>query len=128
MIKSLIIAFFLFSYSAYSQNIAGNYFPIEFKCKINLKIDANNHFIFNLDKKEIKGILKTSKEDNEIYIDFIDGISGMIEGDTISIQNSGNSINTYLHFKECDEKYIHLVKKNNVNKLKKDENCPNKKK
>lgn len=38
----------------------------------------------------------------------------MYDNDTIYIQNSGNSINPYLHFKECDEKFIHLAKNNNI--------------
>ncbi|PIF46644.1 hypothetical protein CLU96_3682 [Chryseobacterium sp. 52] len=128
MIKTLIILFFLFFHSAYSQNIIkGDYSTIDSKCKLNLKIAANNYFVFDSGKKKVKGILKISKEDNILYIDFINGIGGMLQNDTISIQNSGNTVNEYTHFKECDEKYIHLVKKNNV-RVMKDRYCNKKNK
>lgn len=39
------------------------------------------------------------------------GIDGMLKNDTITIQNSGNSMNSYTKFLECGYKYIHLVRK-----------------
>lgn len=63
-------------------------------------------------------MVKILKENSTTYLDF-GNISSMYDNDTIYIQNSGNSINQYLHFKNCDEKYIHLVKKNNIKEIKK---------
>lgn len=112
MIKPFIFFIFFTSHFAFSQDIVGNYSPVESKCKLNLKINDDNSFTFNVGKVKNKGFLKVSKESNVTYLDFTDGISGMYTNDTISIQNSGNSMNKYTHFKECNEKYIHLIKKN----------------
>jgi len=38
------------------------------------------------------------------------GISGVIAGNEITIQNTGNAMNYYVKFAGCDEKYIRLVK------------------
>ncbi|MGE8528458.1 tetratricopeptide repeat protein [Chryseobacterium rhizosphaerae] len=112
MIRSFIFLIFFISHFAYSQNIIGVYSSVEPKCKLNLKIAHDNGFIFSIGKiKKYKGTVKISKEDTVTYLDFNDGIAAMYSNDTISIQNSGNSMNQYTHFKECDEMYIHLVKK-----------------
>ncbi|WP_053326801.1 hypothetical protein [Chryseobacterium gallinarum] len=115
MIKAFIALFLLAFHFTYSQNIVGNYSCSESKCKLSLKIESNNHFSFNTSKnKRIKGIVKLSKEDHVTYLDFGNGISAMFDKDTISIQNSGNSMNPFVRFKECNEMYIHLVKKNEL--------------
>ena len=110
MIKYLSIFSFLISHTAFSQNITGDYAPTESKCNIKLKIDTNNHYDITINnKKKYDGKVKISKEDGTTYLNF-DIVSGIFDKDTIYIQNSGNSINPYWHFKECDEKYIHFVK------------------
>ncbi|MGE8555570.1 MAG: hypothetical protein ACN6OB_16745 [Chryseobacterium jejuense] len=87
---------------------------MESKCRIHLKIDKNNHFTFTIKKKKkIQGVTKLSKEDEVFYLDFGEGIGGMFNNDTIYMQNSGNTLNPYHHFKECDEMNIHWVKKQN---------------
>ncbi|GEJ46083.1 MULTISPECIES: hypothetical protein [unclassified Chryseobacterium] len=112
MIKSISILFVLVPYLLFSQSISGSYFSAGSKCKISLKIDAMNHFVFSSKKdKKIQGTVKVVKENEVTYLDFRDDIGGVFSNDTISIQNSGNSGNLYLHFKACDEKYIHLFKK-----------------
>lgn len=112
IIKSIFLLFLLFPYFLHSQSMSGDYFSYGSKCKISLKVDSMKHFVFNVKKgKKIKGIVRVDKENNATYLYFLDGISGLFSNDTISIQNSGNSRNPYWHFKECDEKYIHLVKK-----------------
>lgn len=116
MIRLIIILCFLNSDFFYSQNINGVYTPIESKCKLDLKITKNNRFTFDTGKGKFTGLLSLSKEKNIIYIDFSDGIAGLYVNDTISIQNSGNSLNSYNHFKDCDEKFIHLVKKEHGSK------------
>ncbi len=53
------------SHFAYSQNIIGVYSSVEPKCKLNLKIDHDNSFIFSIGKiKKYKGAVKISKEDS----------------------------------------------------------------
>lgn len=122
MTKYLILVFFLIYVVGFSQNIEGNYYALESKCDIKLNIKSKNLFIFIVNKKKKQsGTFKIYKEDKITYFDF-DDISSVYKKDTISIQNSGNSINEYWHFKECDEKYIHLVKKK-IEKKYKIENC-----
>ncbi len=38
------------------------------------------------------------------------GIEGMLDDNEITIQNSGNAMNSYLKLQDCDEKYIHFKK------------------
>ncbi len=112
IIQSIILLFLLFPYFLHSQSISGDYFSYGSKCKIFLKVDSMKHFVFNVKKdKKIQGIVRIDQENNATYLYFFNGIGGLFSNDTISIQNSGNSGNPYWHFKECDEKYIHLVKK-----------------
>ncbi|WP_155845760.1 hypothetical protein [Chryseobacterium gregarium] len=109
-----LFLFLMYSFT-YSQSISGTYIPTEPKCKINLKIDPGNHFIFEIGKgKKIEGVVKLFKEDKTTYLDFNSNISAMFDNDTIYIQNSGNSINPYVRFEKCNEMYIHLAKKSDV--------------
>ncbi|PQA97811.1 hypothetical protein B0A69_00285 [Chryseobacterium shigense] len=113
MKKKLIILFIflLIANFSYSQHISGNYLSFASKCKIYLKIDNNNSFVSELGKgKKIEGIVKLFKEDKNTYLDFSGNISAMFNNDTISIQNSGNSKNPYVHFKECNCLFIWLKK------------------
>ncbi|OBW47373.1 hypothetical protein AB671_00496 [Chryseobacterium sp. BGARF1] len=117
MTKFLIFFLFFAFICVFSQKISGEYYPIESKCKLYLKIDCKNNFVFStIGNKKIKGTVKVLKEDDVTYLDF-DNLSSMFANDTIYIQNSGNSINPYLHFKECDEKFIHLVKRKKERKI-----------
>lgn len=94
-----------------SQKIAGNYFPAEPKCRVSLKINQKNEYTFRADLKlKLKGKVKVSKEDQVTYLTF-GHIGSMYHQDTISIQNYGNAMNDYIHFEECDAKYIHFVRK-----------------
>ena len=47
-----------------------------------------------------------SEEDLELPKD----IQGVLYKDEITIQNSGNAMNYYVKFGECDLMYIHLIK------------------
>lgn len=110
--KLVLLLFLAVPFSMQAQNIAGSYFPVESKCLLQLKIDENNHFTFTVKKKKkIQGVTKLSKEDQVVYLNFTEGIGGMFSNDTIYMQNSGNAMNPYHHFKECDEMYIHWAKK-----------------
>lgn len=112
MTKLLFLHFILLPFILYSQNVAGTYYSINDKCKIIITL-SNNSYNLNLGTKLIKkGKYKLTQENRVTYLDF-DEISSMYSNDTIYIQNSGNSNNEYLHFKECDEKFIYLIKKYN---------------
>ncbi len=64
----------------------------------------------------MEGIVKISKEDEGLYLNF-DHIGVSFDNDTIYMQNSGNAMNPYIHFKECDDMYIHLAKKINLENM-----------
>jgi len=117
MTKILILFLIFLNILIFSQNIVGNYYPIESKCRLYLNIKPKNEFVlYSSNKIKMKGIIKISKEDNTTYLDF-ENFSSMYDNDTIYIQNSGNAMNPYWHFKECDEKFIHLAKKNNLRSI-----------
>lgn len=105
MTKILLISNVLLPLFIYSQNIEGTYYSTNDKCKISITL-SNNSYNLNLGTKLIKkGKYKLTQENKVTYLDF-DEISSMYSNDTIYIQNSGKSNNEYLHFKECDEKFI----------------------
>lgn len=88
MKKKLIIlpTFLLITNFTYCQHISGNYLSFASKCKIYLKIDNSNRFVFELGKgKKIEGIVKLFREDKTTYLDFSGNISAMFNIDTISI-------------------------------------------
>jgi len=112
MTKLLLISNLLLPLFVYSQNIEGTYYSTNDKCEISITL-RNNSYNLNLGSKQIKkGKYRLSEENKVTYLDF-DEISSMYSNDTIYIQNSGNSNNEYLHFKDCDDKFIYLIKKNN---------------
>nr|WP_315028945.1 hypothetical protein [uncultured Chryseobacterium sp.] len=118
MIRPFIFLIFFISQFIYSQDIMGVYSSVEPKCKLNLTIAQDNRFTFSVGKiKKNKGIVKISQENKVTYLDFSEGISAMYSNDTISMQNSGNSLNQYVHFRECDEMYVHLAKKKSFENL-----------
>lgn len=93
-----------------SQNVSGNYFAVEPKCKMHLKIGLQNNYVLSINNKtKLKGMLKILREGSVTYFDF-GHISSVYALYTVYIQNSGNAMNPYWHFKECDIKYIRLAK------------------
>ena len=44
------------------------------------------------------------------FLELPKDIEGVLYKDEITIQNSGNAMNYYVKFAECDLKYIHLTK------------------
>ena len=130
--KSIIISllFFIFNYSPVTsfpfQKNCANYIQVNdtisgtyilescensrFKIKIN-KID-DKYFYSIYDRKKIisRGKVKIKKENNSTS--FMFGlIGGINEGKNITIQNYGNAMNEFIHFTQCDEKYLTFVKK-----------------
>lgn len=101
------------------------------------KDGAEYSYEFSINGENIKGKATIKKNDNkETYINFEGikwaeyegdisddpekgdttslelpvGIDGLLAGKEITIQNYGNSMNYYVKFAGCDEKYIRLVK------------------
>lgn len=65
------------------------------------------------DKKKVfasgrADILKTDKE-NEFNLS-IGAMGGILKGDTLTIQNYGNSMNQFDHFGQCADKYLNFVR------------------
>lgn len=52
MIKLVTFLFLLITNFVYAQSIVGNYYAIESKCLINLKIDSKNNYSLTLSNKK----------------------------------------------------------------------------
>ena len=90
-------------------------------CSMTMIITAQGdtyHYKIKTSTKVREGRLEVTKMGDEIYFRFI-GLLGVkpktvIEGQYIDkqivIQNDGNTMNKFLNFKECDEKYIEFSK------------------
>ena len=104
----------LVSYSNNSQEIAGVYVLTScensrFKIKIEKKKDEYFFLIFDKNKIISKGKLGKQNEDDTVYLTF-GKIGGIYDTDKIQIQNYGNSMNEYVHFTQCGEKYLTFIK------------------
>jgi len=121
----LLSSFFLFvhvlqkqqslvSYSDANQEIAGIYVLTScensrFKIKIEKKAGEYSFLIFDRNKIISKGKVGKHNEDDTLYLNF-GKIGGIYDTDTIQIQNYGNSMNEYVHFTQCGEKYLAFIK------------------
>ena len=122
MKKILLFFYILLSTQVFGQNqyekLSGNYLSDSETCKINLFIDKKGNYQLKVnDKYKDSGHIHISKEENNLYINF-GIISSFYTKDFIVFQNSGNAMNPYIHFEECDEKFIRLKKNNDANSLK----------
>lgn len=104
----------LVSFSNNDQEIAGIYVLTScensrFKIKIEKK--TNGYFFLIFDKNKIisKGKMGKKNEEDTIYLTF-GKIGGIYNIDKIQIQNYGNSMNEYVHFTQCGEKYLTFIK------------------
>lgn len=89
-------------------------------CNLTITLTKENEtyeYFLTGEHHDQEGIAIIEKTD-AVYITF-DGpvgnhkaktVSGQIEGNTIKIQNYGNSTNEYHFFVDCDEKYLQFVK------------------
>ncbi len=113
-----LILILLFHSLAFGQDqdraLSGNYLYNGKTCKLHLKIEDNKHFTLDVNNEsKFSGVMKIRKEQDTVYLNF-DYIEALYRNDTIVFQNYGNSMNPYIHFEECDEKFIHLVKDKNA--------------
>ena len=54
-------------------------------------------------------LIKISKKEGEFYVQF-KNFQAAYENGTLVIQNYGNSMNQYMHFKDCDIKFLEFEK------------------
>ncbi len=81
-----------------------------FKLVINKKI--KQYFYIILDKKKVIAKGKAKITNNKEYVSIMLGlIGGIFSGKDIQIQNYGNAMNEFIHFTQCDEKYLTFVRK-----------------
>ncbi|PJG84293.1 hypothetical protein [Conservatibacter flavescens] len=119
MKKITFLIIFLSSNTSMSMNFDGYYklsdcdsgrFSIVIK-----KINERSYFnIF--DKKIIikKGWVKFEKNlIRESRVIKLGNIEGELHNKNIVIQNYGNSMNEYIHFTQCDNKYLNFIKQEN---------------
>ncbi len=98
-------------------DISGYYRLPETGCDIALTITKENtefKYYFKGTHLDLEGVALINIEDSVCYITF-DGpigntapktVSGQFKDNAITIQNTGNSINEYHYFKDCEDKYL----------------------
>ena len=92
------------------EKLSGKYLSDSETCKISLFLNKKGNYELKVnDKYKDSGHIHISKEENNLYINF-GIISSLYTEDFIVFQNSGNAMNPYIHFEECDEKFIRLKK------------------
>lgn len=127
---NILLILFLVFISAYGQvnkkinkEYTGTYKSKDFKgCPISLIITSGSdgyHYKIKIKTREKEGRLKILKEGSDVYLSFVGligkkpkkEVEGQINGNSIVIQNYGNTMNEYLVFSECNNtKYIELSK------------------
>lgn len=78
--------------------------------RFSIRIDDNRYEILDKEKIISKGIVKINRTENPNIIS-LGKIEGAFYKDSIVIQNYGNSKNEYIHFVQCDSKYLTFVRK-----------------
>jgi len=105
-----------------TDTYSGNYVAsAETACAISVNISKTGDsysYTLTSDGKEYKGTATLANQEAETYITFEGkietnepkAVSGLFQGTSIMIQNYGNAMNEFHLFKNCDAKYIELVK------------------
>lgn len=86
----------------------GGRFSMEFK-----NVEGKPTFkIFDKAKVIAAGNVSSESDEKtcEITAVTMGEIGGLYEGDKIVVQNSGNSMNEFEHFSQCDDKYLEFIK------------------
>lgn len=106
-----------------NDDYSGHYLSdAESGCKIEIIITkAKSGYDYQIKGKNINlsGKAEISNVETESYIIFkskkkgkkSQDIEALLTSDSITIQNYGNAMNNYIHFKSCDAKFIVFVKK-----------------
>ncbi len=86
-------------------------------CDLTIEIQKNgDNFTYSSGK--IKGNIEVIKNESEVYLKLIaingaspkGDVEAKYENQTLLIQNEGNAMNEYNHFKKCDAKFLELTK------------------
>ncbi|MFT4663755.1 MAG: hypothetical protein ACI9XB_000696 [Gammaproteobacteria bacterium] len=72
--------------------------------------DTYNLTLNGIEWSEYYGALDENSEPIDQNVSLPKGLEGTLDKNVITIQNAGNSMNSYLQLGECDVKYIHLEK------------------
>jgi len=86
-------------------------------CDISIVIKKSGNYL-TYKSGNVEGKVEIIVEDKDTYLNFmaINGKSpegdceAKYENESLMIQNEGNSMNQYNHFKQCDAKYLELKK------------------
>jgi hypothetical protein len=103
-----------------TEDYAGSYYSDDKSCSMELHISLKNGmYVYQLKtaKRNNTGTISIKRPDTETYLTF-NGLRGSEKTDmealfsknSILFQNYGNAMNKYLQFKECNIKYINLIK------------------
>ncbi|HQO01095.1 MAG TPA: hypothetical protein PLI62_02415 [Spirochaetota bacterium] len=88
-------------------------------CNLTITVRKNEHgYMYLIKGTGVKssGKLAVEKDGEQVYLTFTgmlrsgdrSPVTGAYSGNTITIQNYGNSMNEYVCFKQCDGKYLRL--------------------
>lgn len=86
-------------------------------CDLTIEIQkSGDHFSYSSGKT--KGDVEVIKSESEVYLKLIaingkspkGDVEAKYEDQTLLIQNEGNAMNEYNHFKQCDAKFLELKK------------------
>ena len=113
---------FCFLSCGQSDKYAGQYIS-EDACDIKISIDIiDKEYTYKIsyDSTNNSGKIKIDSLTGDTYLEFKNlksvsqdnPISALYENNSLIIQNYGNALNNYTHFKNCDLKYIRLIKDN----------------
>ena len=76
----------------------------------NKENNTYNLILNGIEWSEYNGALDENSEPIDQNVSLPNGLEGTLDKNVITIQNAGNSMNSYLQLGECDVKYIHLEK------------------
>lgn len=100
------------------KNVDGEYKSENPDCFISIKISGLGYTLQNGDY-QVKDTLEINSNDKSVLLRFKNvhkdyvkkDLTAELIDDYIVIQNYGNSLNNYIVFNECEEKYIELKRK-----------------
>jgi hypothetical protein len=118
---TVLVLFLISSCGKNTKDYSGVYKSGDKFCEIEIvitKINGEYQYEINSEFRNESGLLQVSETENDVYFNFNgllgvnpkEEIGGKYMNETIIIQNSGNAMNQYLRFSECDIKYIELAK------------------
>ena len=86
------------------SKVAGTY--VHDGCRIQIEITTEGEYRIGGEAPEKKG--RVALADKHVNLG---DLSLMIFDEALVLQNTGNAMNEYVHFPDCDEKYVELIRK-----------------